>query len=45
MGAFAQAVAGWRWQFGDSAIATESEPAFRWLWGCVGCESLSECRQ
>ena len=32
-GAFALAVAGWRWQFGDYAIATGREPALRWLWG------------
>lgn len=34
-GAFALAVAGWRWKFGNFAIATGREPALRWLWGCV----------
>ena len=43
-GAFALAVAGWRWQFGDYAIATGREPELRWLRG-GGCERLSECRQ
>ena len=35
MGAFALAVAGWRWKFGDFATATGREPALRWLWGDV----------
>ena len=37
-GAFALAVAGWRWQFGDYAIATGREPALRWLWGGWMCK-------
>lgn len=36
MGAFALAVAGWRWQLiWGFSIATGREPALRWLWGCV----------